>query len=537
MLYSASRVLRTHLSWFGKYSRLSPTPEYFCFSSLTRAHNVTPRILQTRNKESIRRYAKEKAQVLSDAARAACRARDQYIQSPQGDKGFRAATTEQAVSCERHHGREAGAGREGDQLLEGTSIAQRILLLFCGRVLSHLRSDLLTRHQSLDLHQAAKIHLRASLLKVKSIAATAEVAEELRAGIPKTELTPEDKIAFNNVTSALYKYNPVKQAVDRAVTSLCESLDIEDPKKPKKSKTSSLDEEEEEAPPKAKALKTRGDEDVTMVEQEEEEEEEVTDFDGFESDVDEPGPAVGEPDSEAEAKEEVEFAKYDELLGSSSDEDEDEGDDMYKRFRGQEKVDLDDISLSGSGSESDVEEDSSESEEAPSVPQPTVKKTTKESKQKSAKAAKVGPVRDSTFLPSLMGGYISGSESASDIDVAPPKKRLGQRSRQAIAEKKYGARAKHLRQERRNGGRDAGWDMKRGAVEAGDHNRKAPWKKGGPHQGNRYDQGPHQPQGQRTEPRPTKRDDQGQLHPSWQAAKKAKEQKAATFSGQKIVFD
>jgi len=256
--------------------------------------------------------------------------------------------------------------------------------------------------------------------------------------------------------------------------------------------------------------------------------------------VDEPGPAVGEPDSEAEAKEEMEFSKYDELLGSSSDEDEEgDDDDVYARFKGKEKVNLDDISLSGSGSESDVEEDSSDPARAPSPPPPAAKKTTKEPKQKSTKGAKVEPARGTTFLPSLMGGYISGSESASDIDVAPPKKRLGQRSRQAIAEKKFGASAKHLRKEKRSGGRDAGWDMKRGAVEAGDNNNhKAPWKKGGPSQGNRFGQGTRQPQGQRTEPRPvTKRDDQGPLHRSWQAAKKAKEQKAATFSGQKIVFD
>lgn len=343
------------------------------------------------------------------------------------------------------------------------------------------------------------------------------------------ELAAEDKAAFNNVSSALCNHNPVKQAVASAIKSICQFLNVQDDGKGKQGKKAKAD--DQDGQPEAKARKKEVEEDVTMAKLEETEEE--SDFEGFESDVDEPRPSVKEPDSEAEAAEEAEFNKFDGLLGSSSeDEDDAAKEELYSRFKGRETVNLDDISLSGSGSEPDVEGDLSDSSESASPPPA---KKAKESKAKTKKTTKIGPIRDSTFLPSLMGGYISGSESASDIDVAPAKKRLGQRSRQAIYEKKFGSRANHLRKEKENGGRDAGWDMKRGAVEAGDQGRKGPWKKG---IANPMARG-HSSQevSIKKEPKPTKRDDEGHLHPSWEAAKKAKEQKSAQFSGQKIVFD
>ena len=270
-----------------------------------------------------------------------------------------------------------------------------------------------------------------------------------------------------------------------------------------------------------------------------EEEEDETDFDGFQSDVDEPGPAVGEqePDSDAEADEEDALSKYDNLLGSSSDEDDEVDEKLYERFRGKEKVNLDDISLSGSGSESDDEESAPPPpREASLSPSPPPAKKTKKEKRS---AKPTGPTRDSTFLPSLMGGYISGSESASDVDIAPPKKRRGQRARQAIWEKKYGASAKHLQETKQKKGRDAGWDMRRGAVDGEDQGRRTPWKKG---VSNPFAKKTRDAEGaggwESQEAKPVKKDNEGPLHPSWEAAKKAKDsQKAMAFSGQKVVFD
>lgn len=155
--------------------------------------------------------------------------------------------------------------------------------------------------------------------------------------------------------------------------------------------------------------------------------------------------------------------------------------------------------------------------------------------------------KTSTFLPSLtMGGYWSGSESLpsdEEIDVAPRKNRRGQRARQQLWEKKFGGRAKHLQNKDAagNGSRNEGWDPKRGAQVAGD--KRFGQRRTGKHtvpdakrrsegnaiSANGVDLGPS---------RQVKRDDQGPLHPSWEAAKQRKEQRAtAPFQGKKVVFD
>lgn len=187
---------------------------------------------------------------------------------------------------------------------------------------------------------------------------------------------------------------------------------------------------------------------------------------------------------------------------------------------------------SGSGSESESE---SESDSDVSAISPPPKASRKDSKKEDQMRSKGG------MLPSLMGGYISGSESdASDIDVAPAgrKNRRGQRARQAIWEKKFKDKAKHLKQEQ--AGRDSGWDLKRGAVDGSD---RTPWKKGiktpfGRKPEGRHDEQEHDaPEPRRPRP-PTKKDDEGPLHPSWEARKKAKEaQQTAAFQGKKITFD
>lgn len=192
----------------------------------------------------------------------------------------------------------------------------------------------------------------------------------------------------------------------------------------------------------------------------------------------------------------------------------------------------------GSGSDSQSEsqsESDSDSDSDVSAISPPPKASRKDPKRED----QIG--RGFVELPSLMGGYISGSESdASDIDVAPAarKNRRGQRARQAIWEKKFKDRAKHLSQEK--AGRDSGWDLKRGAV---DGSARTPWKQGikTPFERrpeSRRDEQEHAaPEPSRPRP-PTKKDDEGPLHPSWEARKKAKEaQQTAAFQGKKITFD
>lgn len=320
----------------------------------------------------------------------------------------------------------------------------------------------------------------------------------------------------------------MKQAVHRAVKAVCAILNVPVPENAKRSRKNERKEQEEQ--PSDRIEQTHnGDEPELSVENASDQFDDESEFEGFSSDVDEPGSTLnkGEIDSDAEAEESTEFGKLDDLLGSSSDEEEDWNSDKYAQFRGKETVNLDDISVSGSGEESEEEPTSQASSPSPSPP------PEKKQKKNKVAAVKPGSVRDSTFLPSLMGGYISGSESASDIEEAKPKKRRGQRARQAIWEQKYGSGAKHLLKPQKKGGRDSGWDMRRGAVDGEDAGRKTPWKKGilNPvaRNGNKGDGVPV--------PTP-KRDDEGKLHPSWEARKKAKEsQKATAFAGSKVVFD
>ncbi len=136
-------------------------------------------------------------------------------------------------------------------------------------------------------------------------------------------------------------------------------------------------------------------------------------------------------------------------------------------------------------------------------------------------------VKGSTFIPSLMGGYWSGSESGDEdiepVEVAPRKNRRGQQARRAIWEKKYGAKAKHLKGQ----SRDQGWDSRSGAMS---DTRRRPGPERSQASGANTDPIKPQPKAQK--------DDEGSLHPSWIAAKKAKEQKqTAPFQGKKVVFD
>ncbi|KAL7924911.1 Bud-site selection protein [Trichoderma austrokoningii] len=429
--------------------------------------------------------------------------------------------------------------------------------------------------KTLDLRQTARHHLHSNLLRIKAVETSEDIPEELRVEVPRPTLSPEEIALQNNVISILCSASSTRNALDRAITDICETLGVSVPTKSKRVRNKRKDteeqpadredEESDEEDVKPSVDSTKGKKKKKKQEPTEEESDSESEFEGFGSDADEPRPTIEELEG---SDQETAVTKYDDLLGGSSDESEDELDEeLLAKYRGTEKVNLDDISVSGSGSEAEDEDEedleSISGSRSPSPKKPTDNddepkpetakskkdKKDEDKKKRAAKAAlKAARPGDSTFLPTLMGGYISGSESASDID-APPKKRRGQRARQAIWEKKYGAKAKHLQKQAANGGRDSGWDMKRGAVGPEDQGRK-PWKKGGrvpAGAGGRggYSQGrgggranAHQESRPAPPPKPVKKDNEGPLHPSWEARKKAKEQqKGAAFAGSKIVFD
>lgn len=434
--------------------------------------------------------------------------------------------------------------------------------------------------KSLDLQQTAHAHLCSSLLRVKGIADCGErLPDEVRAGVPKPDLTEEERAALHNVTSSLYNRVEVRRVVEKAVEAVCGVLGVPVPErrgrvrkekeKEKKggeeevgdglengvgkkgenktgAKTSPLEDGGKDGGKEARSGKKEG------------------------KKVDQGGqPHNSDTDEEEEEKS---ISQLDKLLGMDSDEESDnDSEEVLVKGRtkkpstmeldpmeittdeeGGDDQDLDPMELTSdeeeaSGSEDEFngfsdeegQQSSASDDEADSDAESSASSVSRSPPGKKAKKAK-GPLKptDSTFLPSLMGGYISGSESASDIDVAPERRnRRGQRARQAIWEKKFGEKAKHLQAPAK--GRDAGWDLKRGAVDA----NSKPWKRGirnpldrakASSGANDTELGPP-----KKEPAPRKRDDSGSLHPSWEARRlaKAKEQMSAPFQGKKITFD
>ncbi len=396
--------------------------------------------------------------------------------------------------------------------------------------------------------------------------------------MPKPDLSEEERTALHNVTSGLCNRKQVKDVIEQAIMSTCIALRVPMPEKKGKIKGKDSKEKNDKGQKQGQADDmcagdAREHEDQSQAEGKEDlkdlvllkrraEKREKSDGPEDDEDAEDSDGEVFEGFSDSEAEERA-FSRYDDLLGgTSSDEDDPEdgvsgkedSDLQDSRDRLIRKVSAtaadDDISVS-SAEESEEEESSDDAE--PVSPPP------KKAKMKPARAEPV-KAGQSALLPTLMGGYISGSESASDVDVGPAakKNRRGQRARQAIWEKKYGEKAKHKLKQTDN--RDRGWDMQRGAV-GDDGDIAKPWKKGiqnpfektlihpermrhieNGHQQQASNRSQNEDTHQRPTPKPPKpeprRDDTGTLHPSWAAAKKAKEEgQKVAFQGRKVVFD
>ncbi|KAK4238468.1 Bud-site selection protein [Achaetomium macrosporum] len=457
--------------------------------------------------------------------------------------------------------------------------------------------------KSLDLHQTAHAHLCSSLLKIKAVADSEKLPNEIKAGVPKPELTEEEKALLHNVTSALYNRAQVKDVVQKAVEGICKALGVAVPDKRgkvagkergetegKREKEGKGPKEEDKGAKKGRkdlAVKEKGAKKSSQVKDDTEDAEDDVESHDLRRTEKSGNDKVGQLEDGEEVDEEEEekaVSQLDKLLGLESEEDEDD-EEVEMLVKGRKRTttsskeldpmeittdeddgddeeeddeDLDPMEVTsdeekeGSASEDEFQgfsdsyqesqessenedEDASDSESSTSSisRSPSPKKVAS-----SKKAAKLSKPTDSTFLPTLMGGYISGSESASDVDIGPPRKnRRGQRARQAIWEKKYGEKAKHLQKPAK--GRDAGWDLKRGAVD-GD---SKPWKRGirnplSDKKSSKVVDTQHAAPPKK-EPPPRTRDDSGPLHPSWEARRLAKEKEMLTapFQGKKITFD
>jgi hypothetical protein len=396
--------------------------------------------------------------------------------------------------------------------------------------------------KSLDLSKMVEDYLCRTICKVKRMVESEALPEEIKKkGMKKEgdgeEGSAEDRLAKMNVMSGMFNTPNVKVVMADQMRGLYMVMRIPMPEKIAQGKGTKKG-KADEAPLKG-ILKSQSKPIVRMGEMEPESDLEA---DGFSDDGDDSRdirsarvaeisdeeslqpesrsirsskkrPPLNEDDDSP--SESGSFSKYDALLGSSDSDPNasDEGDFSIRNPSNPKRT-----------------------HKAPSLSLSPSPPATKRAKPKT----KPPPTRGTVFLPSLLGGYFSGSESdASDLDDDDPapvrKNRPGQNARRAIWEKKFGTGANHIKSGQGSVSRDEGWDAKRGA----DSGRGRGRGRGG---GGRESAGVGRATGENAAEmvkRAAKvRDDLGVLHPSWQAAKKAKEEKkTAKFEGKKVVFD
>lgn len=271
-------------------------------------------------------------------------------------------------------------------------------------------------------------------------------------------------------------------------------------------------------------------------------------------------------DMEGEGSDE-DYAQFDARLApDSEDESEDNDDNQQLTKPNPPPRSSMSISLSPSPSSSPSQEPSQTNSNPPTPspsrsPSPPPKKAKPQSKTKTKT-----PPSSTTFLPSLMmGGYWSGSEEEAsepeDADEHPRRKnRMGQQARRALWEKKFGAGANHVKGQgqKENGkggtkkagrgknramdgdGRDSGWDLRKGATFTSESGERGKLGTGSNAMAMVGDSKVGRGRGSAGEKKAQGKDEAGgkPLHPSWEAAKKAKESKStASFQGKKVVFD
>ncbi|KAI5814578.1 BUD22-domain-containing protein [Pyronema omphalodes] len=365
-----------------------------------------------------------------------------------------------------------------------------------------------------ELHKIAEEHVLRCIGKKKRITLHPLWPKDLT--IPELKKEEEAKM---NVLSRLYGAPAVKEAVTEVLKGVEEAMGIkveaeakttketadedntqseENDKKEKKAKEAN---EKERKKPVTKAGEEDEDDDEED-EEDEEEEEEGENLPEENLNEDDLWDRLMDPNSK-------DFAAFEERIGAS--EDEDEGDDDNH-----DELTRTDDEWSGG---SEAEDDDEDEKKAPELK----KKTLAVAAEKPKKATKAAPAppASSTFLPSLMSGYVSGGDSDPDAEWheqnakrGPPEKkerknRMGQQARRALWEKKFGARANHVRQQQE----------KEQAKKL-----KAEKKK-------------------MEKEQEKKRIADAPMHPSWEAARKAKEKAAAMASaiskplGKKITFD
>lgn len=408
--------------------------------------------------------------------------------------------------------------------------------------------------KGLDLDKVTEGHLNKSLLRIKAFVESVNLPDEVKVEIQKPEGTEENVAAMRNVVSGMCNMKQVKEVIESAIGGMYIALGI--PKPAKGGKQEDMKGILKKDVTAKAALPTS----VRRAEHQGDELEEEPAWDGFESDgepedifmedADDAEDESGSGDEEDEDEDiiydsldEEAISRYEALLGGSSDEESFDEAAEYTKNRLSHPQNTTQQSRSPSFSLSDTNPNTTlVSDSDPDSDSILATKAKATSKPKSKKAPPPPRPKGSTFLPTLMGGYWSGTDSsASEIEDLPSheirKNRPGQVARRAIWEKKYGTGANHIKSGQgsvADKGKDDGWDAKRGAKDerrrggrgqvTGDNSKAV----GSASRG----------RGRGSGGVVKKKDDEGVLHPSWQAAKKAKDaEKMAKFAGKKVTFD
>ncbi len=392
--------------------------------------------------------------------------------------------------------------------------------------------------KALDLGQTAEKYLFKQLAKTKRIKVSPTFVSIY--GEDPTVEAPKPG-AEANVIGRLFNSNPMKEAMPVVMKGIFNCLGLEDIPNPKKAPKSV------DAKPSKQKLSSKA---ATII---------VDEFEGFSPEDDEaelashlrrPELNVGDVDIIDDDL----MADYDDRITSDS------SSDLESVSSGIVQTTTKPMNASRLSHNHDASISPSASPSPP--PPPKLKPLSKATKPAPT------PTGKTTFLPSLMmGGYYSGSESDDDRDgyvdprkdkdpLQQRKNRRGQRARQAIAEKKHGKNAKHLKNEQaketKGRSRDAGWDVRKGAIDGKDVRgkdkrvryvngrkvRERPRNDGKPTGANGEVVAGRRNVG--TQKKEGRSDSGGPLHPSWEAAKKRKEQIQGTtgaFVGKKTTFD
>ncbi|KAA8644487.1 hypothetical protein EYZ11_003036 [Aspergillus tanneri] len=372
--------------------------------------------------------------------------------------------------------------------------------------------------KTLDPPVAAAKYLLKQMLKTKRIAESPTFIQFKQS---KSKISTEGpkSPAEANVLARLYKSTPVKNVYPDIMTGIRKLLGLDDASRGKNAVTGKVTSESSGG--RNEEDYKRDDDDFSG-----------SDFEAAPSAVsrsstklprsDEEEEVIGMSDAESE-----DFARFNSRLAPDS-EDDSEGEDQASDVS-------EGIDLTTSKPYPDISISRSPSPDSPPPPK----------KQKS-KIPPMEPVTSTTFLPSLtMGGYFSGSEAETeDVDNEPPrrKNRMGQQARRALWEKKFGSGANHLKNQKHSerNNRDSGWDSRRGAIGDGDGSRgrrgRGRGRGGGSMGGKIQRQEVDRPAPRGSAAKKPQKDNRP-LHPSWEAARRAKEQKTASFQGKKFVFD